>query len=421
MRDPAYASRRRGSLRRIDLRRAVTNDFPLKAAALAISILALVAVLESAPGTPEEVVQTYHVALERPEVPAGDVLRGTLGEVVVKLRGPQPSVAKLGPADLHPTPNLDGADFTRNDIQDVPVRVPLTDQSVVAETDPAAVPVRLEKIVARSLTVQVRFANDPPRGFIPGTPTFSSSEVRLTGAQTLVASVAAVFATIRFGDTPIDISTSAAAVPVDAGGNALDGVQSDPPTVQVSVPVLSTSSTRTVPVLWTLRGSVAAGYWISRVTTDPIAVPIQGTPATLAGIDRLDTGPIDVGGLVANKSFRVPLVLPSGVSLLQPTDAVVGVTVVPLSGTRPFPQVAVTVTGVGPVLAADTDPRTVDVVLAGPVATLAALGPDAITASVDAAGKGSGSFPADVVLRLPAGVTAISLQPARVTLTMKPR
>lgn len=418
MRDPAYAAKRRGGLRRIDLRRAITNDFPLKAAALAISVLALVAVLES---TPEEAVQTYHLALERPEVPAGYVLRGTLGEVVVTLRGPQPSVAKLGPADLHPTLNLNGADFTRNDIQDVPVRVLLNDQSVVAQTDPAAVPVRLEKIVARSLTVQVRFANDPPRGFMPGTPTFSSSEVRLTGAQSLVASVAAVLATIRFGDTPIDISTSAAAVPVDAGGNAVDGVQSDPPTVQVGVPVLSTSSTRTVPVLWSLRGSVAAGFWISRVTTDPIAVPIQGTPATLVGIDRLDTGPIDVSGLVANTSFRVPLVLPSGVSLLKPTDAVVGVTVVPLSGTRPFPQVAVTATGVGPGLAADTDPRTVDVVLAGPVATLAALGPDAVTATVDATGRASGSSSAEVVLRLPAGVTAISLQPARVTLTMKPR
>ena len=418
MRDPAYVTGRRGGLRRIDFRRVITNDFPLKAAALAISLLAFVAVLES---TPVEVVQTYRIAVERPEVPAGYVLRGTLGEVVVKLRGPQPSVAKLGPADLHPTLNLDGADFTRNEVQDVPVRVSLNDQAIVAQTDPAAVSVRIEKIVARSLTVQVRFANDPPRGFMPGTPTFSSSEVRLSGAQSLVASVAAVLATLRFGDTPIDLSTSAAAVPVDAAGNTVDGVQSDPPTVQVSVPVLSISSTRTVPVLWNLRGSVAPGYWISRVTTDPVALPVQGSPAALAAVDRLDTAAIDVTGLSANKSFRVPLVLPAGVTLLTPTDATVGVTVVPLSGTRPFPQVAVTATGVGAGLAADTDPRTVDVVVSGPLAALVAMAPDAVTATVDAAGKTSGSGPADVVLRVPAGVTAISMQPARVTLTIRPR
>ena len=413
---PDYTPSRRGGIRRLDVRRAVTNDFPLKAVALAISILAFVAVAES---TPEEAVQTYRVALERPEVPVGYVLRGPLGEVAIKLRGPQSAIAKIGPADLHPTVDLSVADFTRNETQDVPVSIPRNDQSIVAQADPAAVAVRIEKIVSRSLTVQVRFANDPPSGFMAGTPTFSSSEVRLTGAQSLVSTVAAVLATIRFGDTPIDISTSASAVPVDAAGSPVDGVQSDPPTVQVGVPVLSTASTRTVPVLWSIRGSVASGYWISRVTTDPAAVLIQGSPGALAAVDRLDTAPIDVTGLTANKSFRVPLLLPAGVSLLQPTDAAVGVTVLALTGTRPFPQIAVTVTGTGAGLTADTDPRTVDVVLAGPLATLAALGPEAITATVDATGRTSGSAPADVVLKLPAGVTATSLQPIRVTLTMR--
>ncbi len=408
---------RRSGLRRLDLRRAIVNDFPLKAAALAISLLAFVAVAES---TPEEATETYKVALERPEVPPGYVLRGTLGEVTVKLRGPAPAVAKLVPSDLHPTLDLTSADFTRNDAQDVPVRVPLND-SIVAQADPVAITVRIEKVVARSFTVQVRFANDPPTGFMPGTPTFSTSEVRVTGAQSLVATVAAVFATIRFGDTPIDISTSAAILPVDAAGTTVEGVQADPQSVQVSVLILSTSSTRTVPVLWNLRGSVAAGFWISRVTTDPVAMQVQGAPAALAAIDRLDTAPIDVSGLNANRSFRVPFVLPAGITLLQPTDATVGVTVVPLSGTRPFPQVAITATGLGAGLAADTDPRSVDVVVAGPLATLAALAPDAVSATVDASGRSAGSGPADVVLRLPAGVTVISQQPVRVTLTIRPR
>ena len=416
MGDPAYAPSRRGGIRRVDIRRLATNDFPLKAAALAIAVLAFVVVAES---TPEEAVQTYRVAVERPEVPAGYVLRGALGEVAIQLRGPQSALAKISPADLHPTVDLTAADFTRNETQEVPVSIPRNDQSIVAQADPAVVAVRIEKIVARSLTVQVRFANDPPRGFMAGTPTFSSSEVRLTGPQSLISTVAAVQATIRFGDTPIDISASASALPVDAAGTPVEGVQVDPPTVQVSVPVLSISSTRTVPVLWSIRGSVGSGYWISRVTTDPVAVPIQGAPGALAAVDRLVTAPIDVTGLTANASFRVPLLLPADISLLQPTDAVVGVTVIPLTGTRPFPSVAVTVTGAGAGLTGDTDPRIVDVVLAGPLATLAALGPDAITATVDATGRAIGSSPADVVLKLPAGVTATSLQPIRVTLTMK--
>jgi len=353
VRGTTYASTRRGGLRRIDLRAVVLNDLPLKAAALAIAVLAFVAVAES---TPPQVTATFRVPVERPaDVPAGYVLRGTLGEVTVSLRGPQPQIAKLVPADLHPVPDLKQADLSRNDVQDVAVRVPLSDGAIIAQTDPLTVPVRIEQVVSRSLTAQVRFANDPPSGFQAGAPSLSTSEIRITGAQSLVASVAAVFATLRFGDTPIDISASADAVPVDAAGNSVDGVQADPPTVTVNVPVLSTTSTRTVPVLWSLKGAVASGYWISRVTTDPIAVQLQGTPDRLAAVDRVDTAPIDVTGLNANRSFRVALLLPDGISLLQPTDATVGVTVIPLSGTRPFPVVAVQLTGLGAGLIGETE------------------------------------------------------------------
>jgi len=267
----------------------------------------------------------------------------------------------------------------------------------------------------------VRFANDPPPGFQPGTPAISSGEVRITGPQSLVAAVAAVFATLRFGDTPIDVATSADAVPVDAAGNTVDGVQSDPPTVQVNVPVLSTSGTRTVPVLWSLKGAVANGYWISRITTDPIAVQVQGAPDTVAGVERVETTPIDVTGLSTSRSFRVPLLLPTGVSLLQPTDATVGVTVVALTGTRPFPLVAIQVTGAPSGLIAETDPPTVSVVASGTLAALAALSPGDVVASVDASGKTAGTSTVDVVLKVPAGITVTSLQPIRVTLTMRAR
>jgi len=417
VRAPGYAARRSG-FRRIDLRRAITNDFPLKAAALAISVLAFVAVAESG----QQAEATFHAPVERPtDVPDGYVVRGTLGEVTIKLSGPRAQVAKIVQSDLHPFPDLAQADLARNDVQNVAVRVALPDPAVTAQVEPPTVALRIEKVVSRSLAVQVRFANDPPPGFQPGSPALSAAEVRISGPQSLVANVTGVFVTLRFGDTPVDISTSADAVAVDAAGNVVEGVRSDPPTVQVNVPVLSTTSTRTVPVLWSLKGQVAPGYWISRITTDPVAVQLQGPPDKVAAIDRVETAAIDVSGLTANKSFRVPLVLPDGVSLLQPADATVGVTVIALSGTRPFPVVAVQVTGVAANLVAEADPATVSVVVAGPSATLATLGADAVTASVDATGKGPGTFSADVVLRLPPGVTALSLQPIRVTVTMRSR
>jgi len=57
--------------------------------------------------------------------------------------------------------------------------------------------------------------------------------------------------------------------------------------------------------------------------------------------------------------------------------------------------------------------------ISGPGPVLAALSATDVTATVDASGKGAGSYQADVVLKVPAGVTAVSLQPIRVTLTMR--
>jgi len=154
---------------------------------------------------------------------------------------------------------------------------------------------------------------------------------------------------------------------------------------------------------------------------DPVAVTVRGDQAALAPLSRIDTAPIDVGGLTANRSYRVALVLPAGVTLIAPTDAVVGVTVAPLTGTRPFPLVAVTVTGLAPNLVADLDVRTVDLVVAGPVPTLTALAPDAVSATVDAAGKGVGTYPVDIAVRVTAGLGAQAVQPTRATLTIRSR
>jgi hypothetical protein len=97
----------------------------------------------------------------------------------------------------------------------------------------------------------------------------------------------------------------------------------------------------------------------------------------------------------------------------------VSVTVVALTGTRPFPLVAVQVVGLGPGLAAEVIPSTVEVTLAGTVATLNAFGSEAVGASIDLSGRGPGTYTADVAIRAPSGTGVQSVQPPRVTVTIR--
>ena len=108
-------------------------------------------------------------------------------------------------------------------------------------------------------------------------------------------------------------------------------------------------------------------------------------------------------------------------SLLKSAQATVTVTVAPLTGTRSFPVVSVQAIILASSLSAEFDPPSVGVLLAGPLPALGAVTLLQITAVVDAAGKGPGTYPVDVTVRVPATVTAQSVQPTRVMLTIRTR
>jgi YbbR domain-containing protein len=408
--------------RRIDLRRIATADLPLKLTAVLIAVTFWVVTVLGAP--PGEVVREYagRVAVERPQaVPAGYVLQGQLGDVGVRLRGTEGALATVVAADLHAF--LDLPDVHIADPQDVPVRVEVATPGVQVESiAPATVTVRIEPITTRAVAVQARFANDPPAGTFPGDPAITPTEVRVSGAASLVARIAALYATVRFGDAVTDLVQSVQPIAVDASAQTIEGLTVDPAVVQVTVPVLPTATTRTVPVVPAVRGSVASGYWITRVTSDPTVVTVRGEGAALGAIEQVTTAPIDVSGLGADRTFQVALLLPAeGTSLVKAAQASVTVSVAPLTGSRSFPVVAVLATGVGSGFVAEFDPPSISLVVAGPVPALSGITAGQVVATVDATGKGPGTYPVDVVIRVPAGTTAQSVQPTRVTLTIQAR
>jgi len=304
----------------------------------------------------------------------------------------------------------------------VPVQVTVADPNVkMVEVSPATLTVRSEPLTARTTAVQVRLANDPPQGTFAGDAAIAPGEVRVSGAQSKVARIAAVYATVRFGDSVTDLTQSVQPVAVDAAAATIDGLTIDPAVVQVTVPVLPTATTRTVPVLPTLRGAVASGYWITRITLDPPAATVRGEAAVLIGVDHLDAVAVDVSGLTVDRTFQVPVLVPVGASLLRATAATITVAVSPLVGTRGFPIVAVGAINLGSGLLAEIEPPTIGLVLAGSVPALAGVTASQVTATVDAAGHGPGSYAVEVAVHVPTDATAQSVQPTRVTLTIRTR
>jgi YbbR domain-containing protein len=409
--------------RRIDLRRIVTHDFPLKAVAVVIALLFWVGIMQNA--TPSVITVAFdgRIPVERPDnVPSGYVLRGTLGEVVVTLRGAPGVADRVALSELRATLDVNALVLGQAEPQDARIMVAVAKDGVeVVDVSPPTVSVRVERLTSRTLLVQPRFSNEPPAGTRAGDAAVLPTEVRVTGPESDVARIAAVLGTVRFGDGQTDIEApSTPAIPVDAAGVPIDGLEVEPGVVTVKVPVLPTATTRTVPVVFTLRGVVAPGYWVVGAAMDPFAVTVRGEEEVLKTLDRIETLPIDVGDLSATRTLTVGLAVPTGVALLRPTDITVTVTVQALVGTRVFSS-AIVVTGLLANHIAELDITSVGVLVAGPVPTLASMPATDVVASVDAAGRGPGTYTVDVAIRVPAGVSVQTVQPTRVALTIRPR
>jgi YbbR domain-containing protein len=409
--------------RRIDVRRVVTHDFGLKAVAVVIALLFWVAIMQNATPTVITVAFDGRIPVERPDnVPSGYVLRGPLGDVGVTLRGAPGVADRVALSELRATLDVNALVLGQAEPQDARVMVaPPKDGVEVVDVSPPTVAVRVERLTSRTLLVQPRFSNEPPSGTRAGDAAVTPTEVLVTGPESDVARIAAVLGTVRFGDGQTDIEAPGTpAIPVDAAGVPVDGLEVEPGVVTVKVPVLPTATTRTVPVVFTLRGVVAPGYWVVGAAMDPFAVTVRGEEEVLKTLDRIETRPIDVGDLSATRTLSVGLAVPEGVTLLRPTDITVTVTVQPLAGTRAFSS-AIVVTGLLANQTGELDVTSVSVLAAGPVPTLANMPPTEVVASVDAAGRGPGTYIVDVAVRVPAGVSVQTIQPTRVTLTIRSR
>lgn len=405
-------------LPRLDPRALFTRNIPLKLGAVTIALLVSVLAAASAP---EESGSLTGVPVERIDLPEGHILRGSLGEVEVLYRGPIDAVRDLRLSSFRALIDLDAYDLAQaGEPQELPVHVVVADARVrVVGIRPSAVAARLVPVGSKPMPVQVRFDNQPPAGFqVAGPLSVSPAEVTVRGPADALREVVAVVARMSFPGSPNDVTASPRAVAVDAAGREVGEVDTAPQNVAVSVALEPARTTRTVPVVANVRGSPAAGYWVSSAVVDPPVVTIRGDAAVLAQVEVVLTAAVEVGGATRERTVRVPLLLPNGTSLARPTDVLVSLTIQAVRGTRPF-VVVVQAQNVGADLIAELETGTVDIVLAGDLPLLLGLKAEQIAAVVDASGRGTGTHQLDVTLRAPAGTSVVSVSPARATVVLR--
>jgi YbbR domain-containing protein len=305
--------------------------------------------------------------------------------------------------------------------QQVRVQVEVDGMSGVRVTEvlPRTIIVNLEDFVQKDVPVTVDLTGTLPIGYEMGSATPELTTAKVEGPQSLVDLVKEAAAVVNVTGLTVDVNPSVTMVARNAGGGEIRGVRITPESTHVGVKVLQQTLFRTLPLSVKVTGDPAPGYRVTNVAVSPTSIQVQGNIQALQQLDVLDLPSVDISGQRTDVVRAIHIALPQGVSTSADSSATVTVTIAPLTGTTRFvvaPAFQNTPSG----SVASVKETSVAVTLQGPVPALSALTPNDVQVTLDLKGMSNGTFNVVPKIKVPEGLSVVSVEPQTVSVTIEP-
>ncbi len=338
--------------------------------------------------------------------------------VDLRIRGPQGLLNTISPSDFSAYIDLSEA---QPGIQEVKIQVDYSLVGVdVINVYPDAVVVKLNRKVEKEVPVTANLIGDPPFGYLAATPIITPTKVLVRGPEPKVEQVVQAQITARLTDAREDVKVTDFVTLRDANGLVVSGLEVEPPTASILVPIVQRQGFAEKTVLPKVQGQPAANYRITGITVTPATVTLFGDPDVLKEMPPfVETVPVDITGATEDIEERVPLVLPETVAAVGQQAAVVHIQIEPIEGSLTLtlrPQVQ----GLNPDLSVDgISPDTIDVILQGPLPKLQSLTADVnVKAVLNLSGLEPGAHTIIPVIVAPEGITVQTVLPESVQVTI---
>jgi YbbR domain-containing protein len=394
------------------LRRGIVHNWPLKLAAIVLATFLYAGLVASQDSS------TYPgpVTVLPVNQPADTVITNQLKDIE-QIRYLAPADAgRLQAEDFKATVDLANAKAD-GQAANYRVTVAAVDPRVtILDFRPRSIQVVLDVSASKTFDVTVD-TGTPPVGLEIGEITVDPPEVTVSGPSASVNRVAVVKVVAGIDSSGIDIDRDFQPRAVDASGELVSGVELDPPTVHVTIPVYTDKETRTLPVNPLVTGSPAAGFRVAAVEVEPLVTQVEGDGEQLSDLTAADTMPVSIAGATRSVTTEVALALPAGVTSSTATVKVV-VSIEPVTETRSF-VAGLQLFGQKPGFTYDTSPLTVLLTLFGSTADLDTLGSAPIVVALNVADLEPGTHRVTVIPTLPSGVTVAAISPESVTVTVE--
>jgi len=281
---------------------------------------------------------------------------------------------------------------------------------------PTSIEITLEEITTRTLLITTDINGEPKLGYQAETPTWSDTQVEISGRISLVEQVDVVSAILDISGADDNIEINIKLIARDAAGHLLSNVVLTPSEVAVEQPITLRGGYRNMVVKVVTVGQVVDGYRQTNIAVTPSNIMVfSADPALLEELPSfIETKPLDLTGAVEDIAQIVTLNLPRDVSVVGDPNVLVEIGVTAM-------QTSITVTrtveviGVLPELATEVDPEVVDVIIFGPIPTLDALTETDVRVVLDLTGLEIGIYQlTPQVVILPEGILSEAILPGTI-------
>lgn len=235
--------------------------------------------------------------------------------VEATVTGTRDDLSKISQEDLHITADLRGF---KEGVSSIPLDIGEI-SNVKVKVSPMQIKVRLDEIVQRKKSVEIRTNGAPSEHFIASIIEANPTEIIVEGSKMKVETIDKIVGEVSLTDLTDDINRDVALRAIDSEGNDVIGVELKTPKVNVNIII---DSIKNVDIEVPITGKVKSGYKLVSVETSPKSLSIKGKYDLIQGLKTVMTEPINIEGLSQTVTKKVNLNLPEGVAPAYITDPI---------------------------------------------------------------------------------------------------
>ncbi|WP_066249491.1 YbbR-like domain-containing protein [Neobacillus drentensis] len=200
--------------------------------------------------------------------------------------------------------------------QKVKLKVKDLSDKLTATMKPATVNVSVQEKITKEFKVDAEFnSSQIEEGYSAGQPVVEPSNVKITGAKSVIDRISYVKATLEEKNKLTETISEAANIQVlDKDLNKLN-VEVNPEKVEITIPVKSNS--KTVPIKIVRNGTAPEGVTIKSIEIDEKEATISGDVNVLNKTENVRVE-VDISKITDNTTLTLPVIISNGITKVTP-------------------------------------------------------------------------------------------------------